>query len=123
MKSIVIRPITDLRYKISEIEKMCLNENKPVFITKNGSNHLVVMSQDFFEEKMELLALYQGLAQSEAESAEGKSSDYRSFMAGLKERVKTDVQYTNYAESPVRYRRISKVEKRKHNKEVGGFSR
>jgi PHD/YefM family antitoxin component YafN of YafNO toxin-antitoxin module len=40
----VIRPVSDLRDKTPEIEEICINEQKPVFITKNGSSHLVVMS-------------------------------------------------------------------------------
>jgi len=39
---IQIRPVTDLRYKFSEIEEAA--KEKPVYLTKNGYGTLVVMS-------------------------------------------------------------------------------
>ncbi|MDV0444623.1 hypothetical protein MmiAt1_01550 [Methanimicrococcus sp. At1] len=38
---IQIRPVTDLRYKFSEIEAAV--KNGPVYLTKNGHGSLVVM--------------------------------------------------------------------------------
>lgn len=38
---IQIRPVTDLRYKFSEVE--AATKNGPVFLTKNGYGSLVVM--------------------------------------------------------------------------------
>ncbi len=46
----VIRPVSDLRNKTPEIEEICIKEQKPVFITKNGIGHLVIMSRQLFEE-------------------------------------------------------------------------
>ena len=40
---IQIRPVSDLRNKFSEIEKI-VNEGRPVFLTKNGYGSMVVMS-------------------------------------------------------------------------------
>ena len=42
-----IRPITDLRYKFSEIESV-VKEGAPVYLTKNGYGTMVVMSIDSF---------------------------------------------------------------------------
>lgn len=39
---IQIRPVTDLRYKFSEIEEAA--QNSPVYLTKNGHGTLVLMS-------------------------------------------------------------------------------
>ena len=38
-----IRPVTDLRYKFTEIEK-AVKEGAPVYLTKNGYGSMVVMS-------------------------------------------------------------------------------
>ena len=42
-----IRPITDLRYKFSEIENV-VREGEPVYLTKNGYGSMVVMSLETF---------------------------------------------------------------------------
>ncbi|MDF9407196.1 MAG: hypothetical protein A4E52_02083 [Pelotomaculum sp. PtaB.Bin013] len=55
----IIRPVSDLRNKTPEIEEICIKEQKPVFITKNGNGHLVIMSQQLFEEQQALLDLEQ----------------------------------------------------------------
>lgn len=39
-----IRPVSDLRNKFPEIEKVVLNTGEPVFLTKNGYGSMVVMS-------------------------------------------------------------------------------
>lgn len=40
---IEIRPVSDLRYKFSEIEKQ-VQSGQPVYLTKNGHGAMVVMS-------------------------------------------------------------------------------
>lgn len=67
----VIRPVSDLRNKTPEIEEICIKEQKPVFITKNGNGHLVVMSQRLYEEQQALMELYEKLDEAEAQSAAG----------------------------------------------------
>lgn len=42
-----IRPVTDLRYKFSEIEDV-VKEGEPVYLTKNGYGSMVVMSIESF---------------------------------------------------------------------------
>ena len=39
-----IRPSSDLRNNYNEISEFCNRSNEPVFITKNGSGDLVVLS-------------------------------------------------------------------------------
>ena len=46
---VYIRPCADLRNNYNEISKICHETNRPVFITKNGYNDLVVMSNEAFE--------------------------------------------------------------------------
>ena len=44
-----IRPSSDLRNKYNEISDYCHKTNNPVFLTKNGSGDLVVMSIERYE--------------------------------------------------------------------------
>lgn len=84
----VIRPVSDLRNKTPEIEEICIKEQKPVFITKNGNGHLVVMSQKLYEEQQALLELYDKLDEAEAQSGAGvKRIPHREVMARLRARL------------------------------------
>jgi len=83
----VIRPISDLRNKTPEIEGICLREQKPVFITKNGSGHLVVMSQQLYEEQQALMELYEKLDEAEVQSTSGaKRMSHQEVMTRLRAR-------------------------------------
>ena len=44
---IQIRPVSDLRNKFSDIEKI-VNEGEPVYFTKNGYGAMVVLSLDMY---------------------------------------------------------------------------
>lgn len=46
---IQIRPVSDLRNKFPEIEKI-VNSGQPVFLTKNGYGSMVVMSMEQYSE-------------------------------------------------------------------------
>ena len=45
----IIRPCADLRNNYNEISKICHETNEPVFITKNGYNDLVILSNEAYE--------------------------------------------------------------------------
>ncbi|MBR2705280.1 MAG: type II toxin-antitoxin system Phd/YefM family antitoxin [Clostridia bacterium] len=45
----VIRPSSDLRNNYNEISEICHRTKKPVYITKNGSGDLAVMSIELYE--------------------------------------------------------------------------
>jgi prevent-host-death family protein len=83
----VIRPVSDLRNKTPEIEDICVRENRPVFITKNGTGHLVVMSQKLFEEQQALLDLYEKLDEAEEQSEAGKTRPFRKAISDIKGRI------------------------------------
>ena len=55
----LIRPCADLRNNYNEISKLCHATNEPVYITKNGYNDLVLLSNEAYEkfekEKVEKL--------------------------------------------------------------------
>ena len=44
-----IRPSSDLRNKYNEISEFCNTYNEPVFITKNGTGDVVVLSNAEYE--------------------------------------------------------------------------
>lgn len=44
-------PMHDLK-NTAEVERLCAEENGPVFVTKNGSGRLVVMDIDFYDKTM-----------------------------------------------------------------------
>lgn len=46
-----IIPMRDLKNTV-EVERLCAEENGPVFITKNGYGRLVVMDIDYYEKTM-----------------------------------------------------------------------
>ena len=68
----LIRPISDLRNRSSEISELCHSEDQPIFITKKGEGDLVVMSQAHYERLSSLLELYQKLGEAEALHATGE---------------------------------------------------
>ena len=45
----IIRPCADLRNNYNEISRICHETNEPVFITKNGYNDLVILSNEAYE--------------------------------------------------------------------------
>ena len=47
---IQIRPVTDLRNKFSELENIVLNEDVPVYLTKNGYGTMVLLSLSQYSE-------------------------------------------------------------------------
>ena len=44
-----IRPCADLRNNYNEISKICHDTNEPMYITKNGTNDLVILSDIAYE--------------------------------------------------------------------------
>lgn len=68
----LIRPVSDLRNRFTEISELCHSEDQPIFITKKGKGDLVVMSQAHYERLHSLLELYQKLGEAEALDAAGE---------------------------------------------------
>lgn len=46
----IIRPCADLRNNYNEISRICHETKEPVYITKNGKNDLVILSNEVYEE-------------------------------------------------------------------------
>lgn len=80
-----IRPISDLRNRTDEISDLCHRLAEPVFITKNGREDLVVMSQAAYERSQAKLELYAKLDEAALESARGdKAVGHAEMMRRLK---------------------------------------
>lgn len=47
---IKIKPISDLRNNFTELEKTIINDNEPIFLTKNGYGTMVLMSIDYYSQ-------------------------------------------------------------------------
>ena len=68
----LIRPVSDLRNRFTEISELCHSEDQPIFITKKGKGDLVVMSQAHYERLYSVIELYQRLGEAEALDAAGE---------------------------------------------------
>ena len=75
-----IIPIRELK-NTNHISEMCRNSKEPIFVTKNGYGEMVMMSMETYEEQLRKLALYQELAISEKQFAEGKTKDAKSSLS------------------------------------------
>ena len=83
-----IRPITDLQNNANEISDFCRQTREPVYITRNGSGDMVVLSIEEYERQTALLSLYGKLAAAEQEIASGApGEDFLTVARQLRERV------------------------------------
>ncbi len=83
---IEIRPIKDLR-DTTEISNLCEESKEPIYITKNGYGHLVVMSMETYKEKLAKADLYEKLAEAENQIKNGeKLLDAEAVFESLKDR-------------------------------------
>ena len=67
-----IRPSSDLRNKYNEISEFCHTYNEPVFITKNGTGDLVVLSNANYENLAGKHELYRLLEEGFASMKKGR---------------------------------------------------
>ncbi|NSW90931.1 MAG: type II toxin-antitoxin system Phd/YefM family antitoxin [Firmicutes bacterium] len=54
----IIRPSSDLRNNYNEISEFCHRYNEPIYITKNGTGDLAVMSIETYEMLVGKFELY-----------------------------------------------------------------
>ena len=75
-----IRPISDLRNSANEISDFCRQTREPVYITRNGTGDMVVISMEEYERQQALIDLYGKLAIAEQEIASGaEGEDFLTF--------------------------------------------
>ena len=66
-----IIPIRDLK-NTSEVSERCHATSEPIFITKNGTGDMVLMSMETYEAKMRTLDIHEKLLQAEEQIKEGR---------------------------------------------------
>jgi len=83
-----IRPISELRNSANEISDFCRQTREPVYITRNGTGDMVILSMEEFERQQALIDLYGKLAIAEQEISDGaEGDDFLSLAKSLRERV------------------------------------
>ena len=84
----VIRPLTDLRNKFTELSNIVHAKQEPIFLTKNGTGDMVVMSIEYYDKQMALNEIRTKLAEAEAEIANGvELIPHKEAMQNLRERI------------------------------------
>ena len=82
-----ILPISDLRNNANEISDFCHQTREPVYITRNGTGDMVVISMEAYERQQALIDLYGKLAIAEQEIASGaEGEDFLTLAKSLRER-------------------------------------
>lgn len=85
----LIKPISDLRNKASEISRLAHQSDEPIFITKNGEGDLVVMSLAHYGNLQRQLELHRKLAVAQAQKAAGdRGRTLVQVMKDLKKRIR-----------------------------------
>lgn len=82
----MIKPSSDLRNKYNEISEYCNKFNEPIFITKNGSGDLVVLSIEQYDVLCGKAELHQLLNAGLADIKNGKSRLAEDVFKDLEER-------------------------------------
>jgi len=80
-----IRPVSDLRNNFSQISQLVHGEEEPVFLTKNGTGDMVVMSIEYYEKQLAKLEVYQKLDEAERQIENGaKGKEYKLVLQKLR---------------------------------------
>lgn len=83
----IIKPTSALRTELGEITKICKEKSEPVYLTKNGTGELVVMSIAAFERREAMLNLRTKLLEGEQQRLSGaptyNTDDVRKYIKGL----------------------------------------
>jgi prevent-host-death family protein len=64
----IIKPASELRNNFTGISRIVHDKNEPIFLTRNGSGDMVVMSMEQYNASVARLELYEKLTRSEADS-------------------------------------------------------
>jgi len=81
-----IRPSADLRNKYNEISELCHEYSEPVFITKNGTGDLAVMSIETYEALAGRLKLYTLIDEGLTQVKEGRVKPMKGTIKSIREK-------------------------------------
>lgn len=82
-----IRPSSDLRNKYNEISDFCNTNHEPVFITKNGTGDLVVMSNAEYERLCGKAELHRLLNEGISDVKAGKSRSAEEVFSDIERKL------------------------------------
>lgn len=82
---IQIRPVSDLRNKFPDIEKL-VNEGEPVYLTKNGYGAMVVLSLDMYSQLIDGVEAALDVADKAAEEG-SKRMTHEEVFGNLRRRM------------------------------------
>ena len=80
-----IRPMRDLR-DTNAISRLCHSVSEPVFITKNGYQDLVIMSNEEYERRCAREEIYAKLLEAEADVSRGDLLDGEDVFAAMRQK-------------------------------------
>lgn len=83
----IIRPCADLRNNYNEISKVCHETKEPVYITKNGHNDLVLLSNEVYEEYED-----SSIEKKIEEIFHNKYPDFESFKKDVYKKIEIGLQ-------------------------------
>ena len=83
----VIRPSSDLRNNYNEISRICHETQEPVYITKNGTNDLVILSNEAYEKSEDIK-----ITNKVEEIFNKKYSDFEAFKNEIYEKINTGLK-------------------------------
>jgi len=83
-----IRPSADLRNNYNEISELCHDYQEPVFITRNGTGDLAVMSIETYELLAGKLELYSLVEQGIDQVKNGKTKKMKGAIGSIREKIK-----------------------------------
>jgi len=82
-----IRPSADLRNNYNEISELCHEYSEPVFITKNGTGDLAVMSIETYELLAGKLELYSLINEGLDQQKHGKVKPMKESIQFIRSRL------------------------------------
>jgi len=82
-----IRPSADLRNNYSEISDLCHEYAEPVFITKNGTGDLAVMSIETYDLLAGKFELYNLIEQGIDQIKDGKVKPMKKTLKAIREKI------------------------------------
>ena len=80
-----IIPMRDLKNTV-EVEKHCVKEQGPVYVTKNGYGRLVVMDIEYYEKTMQKIYEAKNVLEGLKDLKEGNTEEGAETMCKLKEK-------------------------------------
>ena len=83
-----IRPSADLRNNYNEISELCHEYSEPVFITKNGTGDLAVMSIETYEALAARLELYTLIDEGLTQVKEGRVKPMKGTIKSIREKIR-----------------------------------